>query len=684
MIKIISMTIAVFMMLTMGISSYSAEEIKVTPINPDFDLVETNVYELHSNFKEGLAMIFKDSKWGFINKKGKISIEPQFEKVSAFGSGVAEVWKNGKYGLIDINGKELENKNENDVFDFSTISYFWDFDKNKVGFKDKKTGAIIIEPKYDGVRDFEEGLYAVQKDDKWGFVDRNTGKIVIEPQYEDVGEKIIDGLGLVRKFGKYGYIDKTGKTLIETQFDDALSFSEGLAGVMKDGKCGFIDKQGKMTIELPTGFGLNSAYFSGKGGRFSEGMAWVEKEGKWGLINKSGEIIIEPQYKYADDFSEGLALVGNIITRGANFYGCDFQLINKTGKVVLQPQFDYVESFHGGLAIVAKRDSTIPNDYGIGYQRFMYGVIDKTGKVVIEPQFDSIGNFSEGVALVTKENKVGYLVDRRPIVEVNGKRLSLDVTPININGRLLVPFREIFEAFGILVEWDNQSRTIKATKGSNFKMELKIESKTAIVQGNEVSLDVPAQIINGRTIVPLRFIGESIGAKVEWDVENRIANLSVHNDGLGGIESLGAVVLKNDSSYENLPITVSDNLVVEEAVFGIRVPDKSNAGMKALPSNYVPGIKGQPYGWALKIKTTLEKVKLREELVLPAPGNWTTLGDTTVSEDKKIGNTTRVVPVGAGVISNTWCYAEGDPKGTHKIRIWIEDRLVAEFNFEVL
>ena len=66
---------------------------------------------------------------------------------------------------------------------------------------------------------------------------------------------------------KYGFIDKSGKVVIELQFDDA--------------------------------------------GYFSEGLARVEKDGKWGFIDKSGKVVIEPQYDYVGDFSEGLAKVQN-------------------------------------------------------------------------------------------------------------------------------------------------------------------------------------------------------------------------------------------------------------------------------------------------------------------------------------------------------------------------------------
>ena len=67
-----------------------------------------------------------------------------------------------------------------------------------------------------------KGLRRVKKDGKWGFIDKN-GKVVIEPQY-DFAEPFSEGLGKVKKDGKWGFIDKSGKVVIEPQFDDVECF----------------------------------------------------------------------------------------------------------------------------------------------------------------------------------------------------------------------------------------------------------------------------------------------------------------------------------------------------------------------------------------------------------------------------------------------------------------------------
>ena len=84
------------------------------------------------------------------------------------------------------------------------------------------------------------------------------------------------------------------------------------------------------------------------------------------------------------------------------------------------------------------------------------------------------------------------------------------------HGVTLVPLRGIFEELGAEVTWNRENKTIHASKG-NIKIALKIGSTTAKVDGNTVTLSVPAQTNNGQTLVPLRFISESLGATVQWN-----------------------------------------------------------------------------------------------------------------------------------------------------------------------
>ncbi|HNB24445.1 MAG TPA: WG repeat-containing protein, partial [Candidatus Melainabacteria bacterium] len=117
---------------------------------------------------------------------------------------------------------------------------------NKWGFVDA-TGKVVIEPKYESVKPFSEGLAAVVQDRRWGYIDK-TGKVAIEPKY-DVVTPFSDGMAAVSTNGKWGYIDKTGKLVIPLDYDGAKEFSEGFAGVKEGNYWSYISKENKKIAE---------------------------------------------------------------------------------------------------------------------------------------------------------------------------------------------------------------------------------------------------------------------------------------------------------------------------------------------------------------------------------------------------------------------------------------------------
>ncbi|MDD4690615.1 MAG: copper amine oxidase N-terminal domain-containing protein [Eubacteriales bacterium] len=102
------------------------------------------------------------------------------------------------------------------------------------------------------------------------------------------------------------------------------------------------------------------------------------------------------------------------------------------------------------------------------------------------------------------------------IVELNGAELDFDVPAQIMNDRTLVPLRGIFEALGATVEWDDTTQTVTAYRGDKT-ISLQIGSKSLFVNKDEKVLDVPAQLVDGRTLVPARAVAESLGAKIDWD-----------------------------------------------------------------------------------------------------------------------------------------------------------------------
>ncbi len=101
-----------------------------------------------------------------------------------------------------------------------------------------------------------------------------------------------------------------------------------------------------------------------------------------------------------------------------------------------------------------------------------------------------------------------------------GEKLEFDVPPQIINGRTLVPMRKIFESLGYEVDWDKESKTAIATR-EGMTIRITENSYTMYVNGEAKTLDVAPCIVKGRTMVPARAISESSGYKVDWDKNTR-------------------------------------------------------------------------------------------------------------------------------------------------------------------
>ena len=112
--------------------------------------------------------------------------------------------------------------------------------------------------------------------------------------------------------------------------------------------------------------------------------------------------------------------------------------------------------------------------------------------------------------------------DKKAItILVNGKEVKTDSPAFIKDGRTMVPVRFISEALGLKVDWDQATRTVTVDEGAKA-MKLTIGSKKIVrADGKETAIDVPAMIKGGRTMVPIRAIGELSGAKVDWNAANR-------------------------------------------------------------------------------------------------------------------------------------------------------------------
>lgn len=105
-------------------------------------------------------------------------------------------------------------------------------------------------------------------------------------------------------------------------------------------------------------------------------------------------------------------------------------------------------------------------------------------------------------------------------VFINGEQLNFEVSPVIQNGTTLVPLRIIFEKFGYNVSWHPENQSILGLK-DGVGIQMNIGNNQAYVRGKAFTLEVPPTIINGNTLVPLRFISEASGNAVSWDGDTK-------------------------------------------------------------------------------------------------------------------------------------------------------------------
>ncbi|MEC1697768.1 copper amine oxidase N-terminal domain-containing protein [Schinkia azotoformans] len=179
-----------------------------------------------------------------------------------------------------------------------------------------------------------------------------------------------------------------------------------------------------------------------------------------------------------------------------------------------------------------------------------------------------------------------FALENNVKIEVNGNVLQMDQPPIVENDVTLVPLRGIFETLGAKVEWDAQTQSIKANK-NDVQMELKVDSKVAKINNNNISLLVPAKVINGRTLVPLRFVSESLGADIKWNAEDRSISISMSNN--DNEDSNNQSDTKTEDKKEQttdvekpeLEINADPTLVIFEEAKAIGITVKNNSNESA-------------------------------------------------------------------------------------------------------
>lgn len=144
--------------------------------------------------------------------------------------------------------------------------------------------------------------------------------------------------------------------------------------------------------------------------------------------------------------------------------------------------------------------------------------------------------------------------EKEIVVNVDGINLTIeDQKPIIVEDRTLVPFRAIFEALDAEVKWDGETKTVTAKKDET-ELEMVIGNNTYKLNGEDKEMDVPAQIVNDRTLVPVRVVSEGLNCKVDWNEEKLVVDIATpaHQAVVAEADRIRAIEPTIDGSYKTV------------------------------------------------------------------------------------------------------------------------------------
>lgn len=256
--------------------------------------------------------------------------------------------------------------------------------------------------------------FPVYVNKKYGFIDAQ-GQLIIQPRFDWV-KSFSEGLAAVEENSQTKYIDVSGKAVFTVASGRVRSFSEGLAAVMFGRNYGYIDRKGNVVIkpQFETAFD------------FHEGLARVKLNGDWAFIDKSGRTVFVAPFDYADDFRNGYALVMKQFRSSERLAAGDFRVsfIGKTGKLTSIGWWNAASPFSGSLAVVSKdpniiagfaREAPVMDNLDISdplnsfLKPVSYSFINANWQTVFEGTYEQVYAFADHRAAVRIQGKWGYV-----------------------------------------------------------------------------------------------------------------------------------------------------------------------------------------------------------------------------------------------------------------------------------
>lgn len=386
---------------------------------------------------KGLAPVKLNNQFGYVDVSGKIIIPIKYEYAGSFAGDTTYVnigrtydnFKNpvikGKWGLIDRTGKEIIPIKYDNIYGKAGGLTYIVLD-SLVGLFDVKKGIEVLAPKYSSIGDFKDGLAHVSLKGLYGIINTNFQEIT-PLKYTSIwnfqGDLALVNVGgtIIKSavhYGKYGFIDRTGKEVISTIYDDAEPFYRWFSKVKMDKKTYYIDKKEKLYTDFKP---FKKQYYNVWDGKkygivdslgleivpmvydaieeSPEFFAKVKANGKFGFVDASGKVVIKIKYDKIEPI-----WYGSVSKK--KYYkvsdGEKFGITDTLGVEIAAPVYDAIEKS--------------PNFFASVKANGKYGFIDASGKVAIEVKYDEIGPFESGSAVVRFNGEYG-------LIDLSGKEV---------------------------------------------------------------------------------------------------------------------------------------------------------------------------------------------------------------------------------------------------------------------
>ncbi len=309
------------------------------------------------------AQVDGETKWGYIDQRGEFVVAPNWDYVEPFSKdGVAIVTRDGKAGLLD--GK----------------------------------GTVILEPKYEGILGYNEGLaVAVVDGQEYDVLD--TAGHVLFTRTGIVGYYREGRIGIQNPEGLFGYADKTGKDVIAPQYLEAGEFQDGKALVKNsEGRYLLIDASGKTLQEY-----ARETMWSAGEGFYVHGMANAEGATRYGYVDSRNAVILEAEMDEVGEFHEGLAIVGQFGGEGP-LNG----IVNAKGEFVVPMEYGGLEYLGEGL-YGAVKSTSLQSYQAVSFQKA--AVMDGSGKLLTPEKYYNLTIFEKDV-LSASDGRNTFLIHR--------------------------------------------------------------------------------------------------------------------------------------------------------------------------------------------------------------------------------------------------------------------------------